>query len=247
MINRARKLNAMRRYNGTWPTARWLIDQCAQRTRLLHLLRVVWLDGGSGELPPIPRCEGIDFRFIEADEMQTIVRDPSYDLEETMVARVANDLNLCFGAFHHDRLASYCWFARECIEPEHNFHIACSFARDTAYNYKAFTHVDFRGMKLRGAVVLRAIQPLAERGIRKLVGIVESTNLASYKSCLQCGFVDIGSVYRLCGWDIVPSSLGKHGICFGGSADLSARQQPRAVDSTRVPHLAAQAGLHVER
>src|SRR5271165_6273959 len=94
----------------------------------------------------------------------------------TMAERLNSGRDLCFGAFHGERLVNYSWYALESIEPEHGFGAGLALPLDAVYLYKAYTVPAYRGKQIHGAVLQRAAQFFRECGITQLVAIVEFAN-----------------------------------------------------------------------
>lgn len=180
---------------------RLVADRVGERLIGLSVSHVVWLDVEevvvtAASLPKF------SFRFLTSAEVARCAADPIYDLEPELAARAADGRNSCFGALDGERLAAYGWYAREWIEPEHCDGFGLRMPPSVIYMYKGFTHPDYRGQRLHGAIMGLALREFAKDGVRALISTVEWTNDASLKSCARLGYRRIGVLARanVFGW-----------------------------------------------
>jgi hypothetical protein len=197
-----------------------------------QVVEVVWLelDGLKIGLDADPKFE---FRFLAAGEVASFAEEASNDLDGQMVERAAGGRDLCFAALCDGRLAAYGWYALDAIEAEHNFGVAMSYPSDVAYMYKGFTHPDFRGARLHGIGMGRALRELGQFGVSRLVSTVGWTNEASMKSCDRLGYERLGRIVTTGGEAFtlqrVPQVAVDRGVRFGASAvSRTVRTQPTA-------------------
>ncbi|MBL8851112.1 MAG: GNAT family N-acetyltransferase [Planctomycetaceae bacterium] len=174
---------------------RLVADKVGSRVLGLKVSHVVWLDVEevvvtAASLPKFA------FRFLNAAEVAAYARDPANDLDNEFVARAADGRNSCFAALDGDRIAAYGWYARDWIEGEHCDGFGLKMPPDVVYMYKGFTHPDYRGQRLHGAVMGLALRAFAENGVKALISTVEWTNDASLKSCARLGYRRIGVLAR---------------------------------------------------
>ncbi len=210
---------------------RTLVDRLGQRLCGLQVHDVLWLEVSS--LPnatPINSALGlpVEFRFLTPTEVAAFALDPANDLDETMAERAAGGLDLCFAAISGGRLASYSWFALGSIEPAHFCGIGLSYPADMAYHYKGFTHPDFRGHRLYGAAVVRALNQLGDRcGVTRLICGVHWLNDASLKGSKRMGYRSLGRMLTTERDQVrlvhAPSAALKLGVRFGTGAEESSR------------------------
>jgi RimJ/RimL family protein N-acetyltransferase len=170
-------------------------DRVGGKVVNLKVVHVVWLDVSEVSVSAASYPD-FTFRFLSADEISRFARDPAYDLDPEMAQRAADGRNSCFAALDGDRMAAYGWYAREWIEPEHCDGFGLRMPREVVYMYKGFTHPDFRGKRLHGAVMGLALRDFAADGVRALISTVEWTNDASLKSCARLGYRQIGLLAR---------------------------------------------------
>jgi hypothetical protein len=198
-----------------------LLDRSVYRLLRLTVINVVWLDATRVRSTAHDDAR-FTFRFLAVDEVREFAADPANQLQPPFVERSAVGRDLCFAAVIGGTLAAYGWYALEAIEAEHAFGVAMSFPGYVAYMYNGFTHADFRGARLHGAIMTQALQQLAERGITKLVSLVDWTNAASMQSCYRSGYELLGQIVlmRLPMRDLViaPRRAKALGIRFGEEA-----------------------------
>jgi hypothetical protein len=181
----------------------------------LNVIHVVWLDVAE-VVVTAASLPNFTFRFLSPAELETYVRDPANDLEPEQIVRAADGRNSCFAALDGDRLAAYGWYAREGIEPEHCYGFGLKMPAHVAYMYKGFTHPDYRGQRLHGAVMGLALREFATHGVNALISTVEWTNDASMKSCARLGYRRLGVLARArfvgCPWYRTSPRVREHGV-----------------------------------
>ena len=180
---------------GIGAAVRLVADKVGSRLFGLKVSHVVWLDVEevvvtAASLPKFA------FRFLNADEVAAYARNPANDLDDQFVARAADGRNSCFAALDGDRIAAYGWYARDWIEGEHCDGFGLKMPPEVVYMYKGFTHPDYRGQRLHGAVMGLALKAFTESDVRALISTVEWTNDASLKSCARLGYRRIGVLAR---------------------------------------------------
>jgi hypothetical protein len=203
---------------GTLAATMSLSDRVMNRVCTKRIVDVIWLESTAlnHSIEADPRFE---FRFLTADEVAEFSADPSNDLDAGIVRRAKAGRDFCFAAIGDGRLASYGWYAMGCIEAEHNFGVAMSYSANTAYMYKGFTHPDFRGARLHGVGMGRALQSLERYGVTALISTIDWVNFASMKSSLRLGYERLGRVVTF-GDHILscPKAAIAKGVRFGTAA-----------------------------
>ena len=91
--------------------------------------------------------------------------------------------------FVGERLAAFGWVGYSGVP--HQRDIWVEFAPGYRYNYKSFTHRDFRGQHLRGSFGALAVRDQAE-GTTHSICFVESHNFSSTQAELRTGGTRIG-------------------------------------------------------
>jgi ribosomal protein S18 acetylase RimI-like enzyme len=216
------------RRSGTSAVVRTVADRLVNRVVRATLIDVVVLEASPRAGGPAPPA-GYEMRFLRADEIRRFAADPAHDLRRDFVESAAAH-HACFAALAGDQLAAYGWYALGAIGAEHTFGVALAYPDDVAYMYKGFTHPDHRGARLHGTLMLRALRHLADRGIARLVSLVDWTNAASLRSCQRIGYVRLGRVWLLQlpahQLLLVPRRATALGLRFGAAAPA---RPPRAI------------------
>ena len=229
LIGAIQQIAQLRRQFGSQAAFRFVADRLGSRFLRSKVDHVIWLS--ADDLSPSLRLEPeFEARMLTADEVRTFAADPQNLLSIELADRVAAGHDLCFAILSGHRLAAYGWYALHCIEAEHCAGTAMSYPEHVAYMYNGFTHPDFRGRRLHGLVMGLALRALGERRVTHLVSIVDWTNVSSLRSCERLGYSDLGRMISLfgrgrCQCSVYPRRARELGVCFGKSADLSARHQ----------------------
>lgn len=102
----------------------------------------------------------------------------------------------CYAASSPEGIASYGWYSTRptavtVIADDMVLHFDTAYA----YMYRGYTLPAYRGKRLHGIGMARAMRSLVEAGSRGLVSVVDSTNTASLTSCYRLGYHDFGRLY----------------------------------------------------
>ena len=131
--------------------------------------------------------------FIERDALLDQVRkhgETTLDMDEATIASATARGDRCYGVIVDGMLVSYGWYSTQPTEAFEG--LTLHFSSDYAYMYKGFTVPAFRGKRLHGIGMARALAAYAAEGKTGLVSFVQSNNFASLKSCYRMGYVDFG-------------------------------------------------------
>ncbi len=215
------RLTAFRERFGTNGALLKSLDVVLHKVFGVSIFTVVWLEVESLAQMPAPDPQ-FEFRFLTADEVAKYAKDPTYYIEPVMAERVRNGREVCFAALCGDRLAAFGFYALHYIEPQHASGVAMSFPANVAFMTYGLTHPDFRGERLHGLIMGRALQELGQRGITKFASLVARANLASLKSCYRLGYVSLGNMTIVGGKKraigVYPNAAKQLGIRFGHKA-----------------------------
>ncbi len=204
---------------GVVSAAKGLAYRVARRLCRLQIGHVLTLE--LADLSPTPPpLTGLEYRWLAADEVRVFAVDPANDLDPSLAARLENGRNYCLAAFDGARLANYSWYALESIEAEHSLGIGLALPTGTVYLYKAYTHPDFRGRSVYHAALQHAAQFFAQRGISRLIALVEFGNWASVRSHEKLGCRHAGKTLKFgrppVAFERFPQVAEALGIRFGG-------------------------------
>lgn len=201
------------------------------KLRVLHLLSMA---------PDEARESSVDSsfqrRFLTPEEVRRYADDPRNGLSPELADRVDGGLDMCFGAIHGDRLASYGWYAFSAVEPEHAAGVSLGLPTNVAYIYKAFTHPDFRGRRLNGACVAEAASILSTQGVDLILAMIYWSNEASLRSFERLGFRRLGLLVVGPGGPLrIPPAAGRLGVSFHMDAEraVELRRNGAAASASR--------------
>lgn len=214
------RVSETREHLGTGGLVRKALNRVLTRGASLDVVHVLLLEPDRMRVPSADSC--FEMRFLRPDEIRRFARNPTNQLSADFAERAARGLDLCYAAIHGDRLANYGWYALHSVEAEHSAGAALGLPADMAYLYKAFTHPDFRGQRLNGACIGKALSALSEHGVQRLLSLVYWSNSASMRSfdrlgCQRLGLLAVGPR----GPSRVPPQARRLGVRFGGDARLA--------------------------
>lgn len=119
-------------------------------------------------------------------------RDPSLELSAAFICDAVARGDRCYAIWARDRLVSYGWYSNRPTDIGDG--LTLRFNPRFTYMYKGYTTPDFRGRRLHGIGMARALVGLTATGALGLVSYVERTNIASLRSVYRLGFRDAGRV-----------------------------------------------------
>ena len=139
-----------------------------------------------------------DGRLLDADAMRRYAADPGNALTPDFIGEAAEKGDRCSAVFDGDALVSYGWYS---TRPTRLMEIAGSpvlhFDPSFVYMYHAYTRPTHRGRRLHAIGTAAALEAYASEGRRGLISYVDSSNLASLKSCYRLGFHGFGHLVLL--------------------------------------------------
>ena len=190
------KANGIRRQFGTMATLQYTINIVGSRLCGFEAFALVWLPVEEMQIA-LDLPDDTEMRFLTASEVESFAKDPANEFAESHVEKAHAGTDLCFAALVDGRLASYGWytFGRAFSIGDHG--LLMRGPSNAAYMHSGFTHPDFRGRRLHGIGMGRALQALSERGINALLSDVDWSNHASLKSCARLGYQMLGNLYSV--------------------------------------------------
>lgn len=132
--------------------------------------------------------------FVERDALiAQIRRHPQVNMEEPGVLADLSRGNRCYGMIVDGLLVSYGWYSS--VPTAATDDLLLHFDPAYAYMYHGYTIPSFRGKRLHGIGMARALAALTAEGKKGLVSYVRSNNFASLKSCYRMGYVRFGHLF----------------------------------------------------
>ena len=195
------KANEIRRQFGIKAMLQHGIDTVGGKLFGFEALTLVWLPVDEMKIT-LDLPDDTQMRFLTPAEVEMFSQDPANEFVESHVAKAHAGTDLCFAALVDGRLASYGWYTLGRAFSIGDHDMLMRGPSNAAYMHSGFTHPDFRGRRLHGIGMGRALQALSERGVDALLSDVNWSNHASLKSCARLGYQMPGNLYSF--------GLGRH-------------------------------------
>lgn len=188
------KANDIRRKFGVKATLQYAANIVGSRLCGFEALKLVWLPVDEMKIE-LDLSDDTIMRFLTPSEVETFAQDPANDFIPSNVEKAHAGTDLCFAALVDGRLASYGWYTLGRSFGIGDNDILMRSPPNAAYMHSGFTHPDFRGRRLHGIGMGRALHALSDRGVNALVSDVNWANHASLKSCDRLGYQMLGNLY----------------------------------------------------
>ncbi len=134
-------------------------------------------------------------RFLSPQEILEFARDPHNLLPRRFVTRALAAGDECYAILDGGVLASFGWYARR---PSPLLgELLVRFGERAVYMYHGYTKPTYRGQRLHGTGLARALLAYVERGIPRIVSVAEATNWSTRRSAFRVGFETAGWVVRV--------------------------------------------------
>lgn len=160
--------------------------------------RIVWLPlESAADEQQLP--DGAEFRFLTSAEVAEYAQNPEFLLTEQLVQQAEQGTDRCYACLIHGELAAYGWYGVQAEAPADDFGLIMQVPADAAYMHHGYTHPNYRGLRLHGIGMARALRELSGQGVRALLSDVAWTNQASLKSCERLGYQILGTCFTY-GW-----------------------------------------------
>lgn len=138
----------------------------------------------------IKAAEGHTFRFATLEDLETLYKEPAWDIKDKDIAAYKNG-DLCLLQLDGEKLVGYAWLAASpLVEIMWGFHF--NMPDDTAYNYKGYTNPEYRGKGFQPLRHLKLLEHIRQSGQHRLFGYVDQLNLNSLKGVRKSGYRKIG-------------------------------------------------------
>lgn len=229
-------LRTLRRHGLTKTLQRGLY-RVAQRFIVLDITHLMMLDANDVVAPA--SADDLTFDFLTPDDVSLLSRDETNGLNAAMSDRMSREGDFCLAAFTNAQLVGYAWFAFErvgadCNQGESSLTgVGIAFPASVCFMYKGFVRGEFRGRRIYGRLMSRALTLLSGRKITGILSTADWTNFAAHKSCYGIGYRYLGLVWRFGHprrmFTVTPKLPGSLQIHFLN--DSSVRQRPSTVGS----------------
>jgi hypothetical protein len=168
-----------------------LVLRIVNRFLFFRVLRVIALSEITSDdlLPPQYR-----FSPIPIDELKTLSDNNEYGINPILIEEVQQGPNVCFGIYDGHTVANYFFVFVNPIRVRMTEHLEISFGSRYAYLCAAFTHANYRGLRMNSVGSLLAAKRYFSRGFKELLAYVESNNFSSLRSFQRVGWRTIGTV-----------------------------------------------------
>ncbi|WP_226738548.1 GNAT family N-acetyltransferase [Microvirga lenta] len=175
-----------------------VVYRLANSAVMLMVFQVVVLARGEVDWE-LAAGHGGQWGFLGQDELKRLSRaDPSLELDEEFLSGAFARGDRCFAFIQDGILGAYAWYAVGPTPIQDS--LTAVFGPGYVYMYKAFTAPAFRGRRLYGMGIARAMQALLEQqGFKGLVSCVQSHNRPSQKGLRRIGFRTVGRILVLGG------------------------------------------------
>ena len=210
------KANGIRQKFGLRAPLQYATNVVGSRFCGFEALTLVWLPVDKMKIA-LDLPEDTVMRFLTPSEVESFAQDPANEFVESHVARAHTGTDLCFASLVDGRLASYGWYTLGRSFAIGDQGLLMRGPSNAAYMHSGFTHPDFRGRRLHGIGMGRALHTLSDRGVDALLSNVDWANHASLKSCACLGYEMLGNLYS---------------VGFGGCRFVSSPKAARSLDTT---------------
>jgi len=136
----------------------------------------------------------LQWQFLDERRLFELAKDPENILSESFLESALEKGDECYGALDGDALAAYGWYSNK---PTNDDGLTVHFTPDYIYMYKGVTKRNYRGKRLHGIGMNRALREYLGRGFKGIVSHVASHNYSSIRSACRLGYRDIGYVITL--------------------------------------------------
>ena len=200
-LQRQMVLDRLRNYaarHGLASTLFHLTYRLANSAAMLMVFRIVVLARAEIDWGLVAGA-GEHWTFLNQDEIRRFsAADPSLELDEAFIAAALARGDRCHAFVQDGSLGAYAWFASGPTPIQDS--LTAIFSPGWVYMYKAFTAPGFRGRRLYGIGVAKAMQSfLAQQNFQGLVSCVQSHNRSSQKGLQRIGFRTVGKIFVLGG------------------------------------------------
>lgn len=181
---------------GFTATAQDIAYRGANRVTEVTVLKGVVLTMDTVDRKFLADGDGYRWGFLDATALHRGLDDSGAEAE--FIAQALAKGDRCYGAIHGDVIASYGWYstlptAITAISDDMILHFDSAYA----YMYRGYTSTSYRGKRLHGIGMARALTAYVEEGKNGLVSCVELNNFPSLHSSYRLGYRDFGMLFSI--------------------------------------------------
>lgn len=154
------------------------------------------------------------WQFLDARQMLDLAGDPHYPMSDADVRSALENGDECYAGFDGPTLACYGWYTSHAVT---RMGVTTSCGADYIYQYGAFTHPSYRGLRLTASRGARARREYLARGYKGTIFSVETHNFHSMRAV--CASPDIRPLgfyvavkFGKFGWIYNSRSLRRRGV-----------------------------------
>jgi hypothetical protein len=140
-------------------------------------------------------CGSYDCRFASRDDLAMMSEQFGAILPPDYVATSHGKGDQCLAIFDGSTCAAFGWYSR-CPTVIRDT-LVLHFDAAWVYMYHGYTSPGYRGQRLHGLGIGKAMLAFSERGIRGMISVVEEVNYRTHSSGYRLGFVDCGRIWRV--------------------------------------------------
>lgn len=179
----------------------------------LKVLQVVTITPADLDRSFLALAAPLDGAFATAGQLIDAVRfDPHMEMDAAFIEAAFARGDRCYAIWDGPELASYGWYSSRPTDIGDGLYL--HFDAAYTYMYKGWTKPSYRGRRLHGIGMARALVDLAGMGSRGLVSYVDRTNTASLRSVYRIGYRDAGHVVTM-------SLFGSRVLTAGATPELA--------------------------
>jgi hypothetical protein len=170
--------------------------------------------------PDLTNCPpGLTCDFLSPEALRRLSGNQECNLPADFVDQALAKGDQCYAILDGGRLAAYGWYAHSPTKFSDGLRV--HFNDGYVYMYNGFTSDAYRGRRLHGIAMTRALDAYLARGEKGLVSCVEASNLSSLKSVYRMGYLDFGQIFilRLFGRYLTFATRGCKAFGFGVVAE----------------------------
>lgn len=184
------------RKHGFQMAAQDIACRAANRVAQVSLLHGVSLDMETVDPKFLADDAGLEWGFLDRATLERALANGGAEgMDAAFVGGALAKGDRCYGALVGETVVSYGWYSSRptAVTAIDDDAILC-FDAAYAYMYRGYTLPAYRGKRLHGIGMARAMKALVDEGQKGLVSCVEAGNFASLASCQRLGYKVFGQL-----------------------------------------------------